>query len=117
MPKDYLHLGIHAINKTRLFPILLKGADKDDLLAVMENPNYASIDELVKVAIEEALPKAERGGTRTANLERARITKETFAELSEPEVPLDLVGIMSSYLTGKEPEKTKKEGRTETQEA
>ena len=86
------------------------------MLAARKNHRYVYIDELVRAAIrEEAFQKIKLTGTRTGNVERAEILKETFAEPGAPDIPSDLVGIMSSYVTGKEPEKTKKEGRTETQ--
>ena len=56
------------------------------------------------------MEKPKPGGTRTANVERAKIAKETFAELGHPGVPPTVAGVISSYLTGQEPEKAKKGG-------
>jgi hypothetical protein len=80
---------------------LLKRADRYDLQAVKESESYAILGSHFHAAIDKALGTAKPGGTRTRDIERAKIVKETFTKLGHSAVPGVIAETIGSYLTGK----------------
>ena len=81
---------------------LLEQADRYDLEAVKERPDYAGLNSGFRDEIEKALKTAAPGGTRQHKylVQSAKIAKEAFDEITGKEFS-GITDIIGSFLTGR----------------
>ena len=103
-------------NLSDTFHLLLAAADQQDLLTLIESDNFVNMGPNFHAAVKQAMSVVKSGENRyNRPIERAKLVRKTFAELGHPGVPSPVAGIISSYLTGQEPEKTTKGEKTVAQ--
>ena len=98
-------------NLSDTFHLLLAAADQLDLLTLIESDDYVNMGPNFHAAVKQALSVVKPEENRhNRPIERARISQGDLCRTRTPGVPPTVAGVISSYLTGQEPEKAKKGG-------